>query len=218
MSAKPPTFQSWLPHTDRIVIFDLECTSWPGFMGNEASFPGKHREIIQVGAVKLDCQDGLREIGSFDKLIKPTFNQDLSDYIQDLTGISQEQINADGIGFPDALKSFSAFCEDASYVCANGGDGIVIVENCRLHGIQAPAIFENCVNLRPQFSRALGLTDHLIDRSDINYCKYGVNSSELTNHLGLSPIGDDHNGLADARRVAAALQHLITNQQQIING
>jgi inhibitor of KinA sporulation pathway (predicted exonuclease) len=143
----------------------------------------------------------MKEISSFDFLVKPTVNPDLSDYIQNLTGISQTQIDVDAIDFPLALQRFFTFCEGTSYVCSNGDDDRVIIENCDLHKIDCPDTFKNAINLRSLFSKALGMND-----SDIHSCN-------LTAHFGLPSVGKHHDAVEDARGVAAALSHLTTSFQ-----
>jgi len=196
MDAARSDLSSWLSCADKIIVYDLEWTSWAGFAESGWSMPGKHCEVIQIGAVKIDCQQNFREIGTFDLLVKPKINPDLSDYIQALTGLSQKQIDADGVAFPQAILKFHEFCEDASFVCSNGTDDFVIAENCALHEIDCPNIFKNGVDLRPLFSKALGITG----------C--GIDSCNLTSHLGLPSVGDHHDALADSRGIAAALLHL----------
>ena len=77
-----------LPLANKIVIFDLEWTSWVGFAESNWYMPRKHREILQIGAVKLDCKDMLLEVDSFERLVKPSINIKLSSYIKKLTGLS----------------------------------------------------------------------------------------------------------------------------------
>ncbi len=196
MNATPSVFRSSLSGADKIVVYDLEFTSWEGFLESGWSMPGKHCEIIQIGAIKLDCWQAFEEIDSLDLLVKPLINPVLSEYIMSLTGLSQRQIDSDGIAFPSAFQAFETFCQGAEYVCSNGEDDDILNKNCDLHDILRPARTAEAVDLRPLFSEALGITG------------YGINSCDLAAHIGLPATGNAHNGLADARGVAAALHHL----------
>ena len=39
---------------DKAMVFDLEFTSWPGSNERNWSLPNEDREIIQIGAVKIE--------------------------------------------------------------------------------------------------------------------------------------------------------------------
>ena len=182
---------------DQIVIYDLEWTSWEGFRASGWSLPGKFREIIQIGAVALDCQQDFLETRYLNIVVRPTIHPQLSDYVQELTGIKQDLVDHCGVVFPEALEQFHAFCHRTDLTCYNGDDSIVIAENCDLHEIECPQLTPESINLRPLFSKLLKAAIGEVD------------SCELTNYLGLPSVGAFHDGLADARGIAAALRHLI---------
>ena len=69
-----------------IAVFDLEWTTWEGAQARNWSGPGEEREIVEIGAVKLDGRNSLREISAFDMLVRPRLNPLLSDYFTGLTG------------------------------------------------------------------------------------------------------------------------------------
>ncbi|MFL2783003.1 MAG: exonuclease domain-containing protein [Rhodospirillales bacterium] len=91
------------------VVYDLECTAWPGSSENGWSKINEYREIIQIGAVKFDISANLAEIDSCVIHVKPKINPILSDYIINLTGISQKTIEDSGLLFPEAAKKFKNF-------------------------------------------------------------------------------------------------------------
>jgi len=62
-----------LPAGD-FVIADLEYTSWEGALERGWDRPGEFREIVQIGAVKVQRSDSLRESDSFMVLVAPTLN------------------------------------------------------------------------------------------------------------------------------------------------
>ncbi|PPR76034.1 MAG: hypothetical protein CFH05_00401 [Alphaproteobacteria bacterium MarineAlpha3_Bin4] len=192
--SRPP---ARLPCCDTIVIYDLEFTSWPGFADSGWSLPGKHPEIIQIGAVMLDVADGFGENNSFECLVRPTVNPVLSDYIVLLTGISQEWIERDGLPFAEALDQFKKFVEPADGMWAYGTDQKIIERNCRLTGISYPHAFDRSVNLRPLFTEALETQGPLPD------------SGDLLTYMDLPPVGHAHDGLVDARSLAEAIRHLV---------
>ena len=96
------------------MVFDLEYTSWPGSNDNIENLPGKHHEIVQIGAIIIQMHGDILEVGSFQTLVCPQKNPVLSDYFVNLTGITQEQVERDGVLFPLALKQFMNFIDEHS--------------------------------------------------------------------------------------------------------
>jgi inhibitor of KinA sporulation pathway (predicted exonuclease) len=180
---------------DTVVIYDLEWTSWPGFLDSNWTLPGKHREILQIGAVRLDVAAGFAELAAVDILVRPRINSDLSPFIIDLTGLTQDRIDRDGVPFADALTGFSAFVGDAE-IASWGPDGDVIAENCDLAGLARPPWFARGRDIRTPVSTHFG------------FAGPQVASSDLPNRLGLAVEGRAHDALFDARCVAAALARL----------
>jgi len=179
-----------------IAIYDTEWTSWPGFMESGWKQPGRHCEIIQIGAVKLDAANNFAEIGTFEVFVKPRINPTLSEYITDLTGITQEEIDVQGRSFADALADFLAFLDDdLQSVFSFGQDSAIIRKNCVLNDIPYPDFFAKDQNLN-EILTALNFID---DQSM---------SSELPNQLGLESSELSHNALGDARALATAIRHL----------
>ena len=85
----PPASPSMIRSADGIVGFDMEWTAWEGSWSRSWSAPGEYREIVQIGAVKLDGGNALGERDSFDVLVRPPRNPVLSDYFIALTGSSR---------------------------------------------------------------------------------------------------------------------------------
>jgi len=179
-----------------VVVYDTEWTSWPEFAAHNWTQPGRYPEIIQIGAVKLDVADGWREIAAFECFVRPKHNPQLSDYIIDLTGITQETIDREGIPFAQALSNFVGFIgNDSEALFSYGHDGSIVRRNCELMGIVFPSIFDMERNARKAL---LGL--NLVEE----HCR----SSDLPSQLGLPDTELSHNALGDARSIAAALRHL----------
>lgn len=170
------------------IVYDLEYTAWEGSRERAWSGPGEHREIVQIGAVRVDAQ--FREQGSLDLLVAPRINPRLSDYFTRLTGITQERLK-DGLSTADALARLDAFATGLDLL-ANGSDAEIIAENCRLAGCDAPFL-PRCRDVHPQLAAASG--------------KPGIMSSELAGVFGLAR-GRGHDALDDARAVAGALARL----------
>ena len=179
------------------MVFDLEYTSWPGSNDNIENLPGKHHEIVQIGAITLEMHGDILEVGSFQTLVCPQKNPVLSDYFVNLTGITQDQVERDGILFPLALKQFMNFIGEHSLkILSNGRDDLIIQENCKIHNISFPPVFLNAIDLKPYFAETLGLP--LAD------CTSGV----LPELFGLKSNERAHDALADCRSIAQVLRYL----------
>lgn len=177
-----------------LVIFDLELTAWPGSMARNWSGPGEYPEIIQIGAVRLD--GNLCETGALDVVVKPRLNPILSDFITDLTGITQERIDREGIDVIEALSRLAALAEGAGAILCNGADDAWIRRNVTLLGIDDPLAGRRFGSLSPYFRRAAGRETHVV-------------SSSLPQVFGFATTGRAHDGLADARAIAEALRRTL---------
>ena len=85
---------------DRMVVFDTETT------GIEF---GRDR-IIEIGAVSLE--NGA-EAGTMDLLVRLPEGQRLDPFITNLTGITQERLEAEGVGDQEAAQAFAGLLEGA---------------------------------------------------------------------------------------------------------
>ncbi|BAE48845.1 Inhibitor of the KinA pathway to sporulation [Paramagnetospirillum magneticum AMB-1] len=171
-----------------VVVYDLEYTTWEGARERRWSGPGEHREVVQVGAVRLD--DG----AELSLLVKPRLNPGLSTYFTDLTGITQDQVDRAGMDFPEALCRLADFAAGAD-LGSNGADEGVLRENCALTGCAFP--FDGrCRDLAPLLITAAGAQAHIY-------------SCEMAATFGLNADQRAHDALGDARQVAQVLRHLL---------
>jgi hypothetical protein len=119
-----------------LTIFDLEYTAWECSMARHWLAPGEFREVVQIGAVRLDA-DSFAVLDEFDALVRPRVNPDLSPYFEKLTGITSGKIARSGQGFAAAYGGFLAFAGDGP-IAAFGRDDRVLQDNLRLYGLSAP--------------------------------------------------------------------------------
>lgn len=121
------------------VIFDTEYVADKGLF--EEGFEGwKNREIIQIAALKVN--DSLEVVDSLNLYVKPTKHKNISPYFSQLTGITDDIINQQGIDFPQAYEEFKSFvmnCDCYSHAWSfndiNDGDGEVLRETMSYYGI-----------------------------------------------------------------------------------
>jgi inhibitor of KinA sporulation pathway (predicted exonuclease) len=176
------------------IIFDTEFTAWQGSMERRWSGPGEHREIVQVGAVLIDAET-LQEKDSFSILIKPVHNPVLSDYLVNLTRITNERLQREGVNFHSGISKFTAFIAGRPMFCY-GRDDKIIAANARL-------LEERTVWPRVP---AFDLKDWLIE---IGIPLAGVHSGALAQHVGSVAQGVGHDALVDSRSLAEAVRYLV---------
>jgi inhibitor of KinA sporulation pathway (predicted exonuclease) len=176
------------------VIYDLEFTAWTGSMSHRWLRPGEFKEIVQIGAVKVDAVS-MKIVGEFDAIVRPRINSALSPYFEKLTGISNDALKTGGVDLAVALTRFVAFC-GSDMTSAFGRDDLVIGENIRLYGLKDIAPAANFIDLRPWF-RSNGLDSR------------GLHSCDVGPRLGVPFEGHTHNALADSRSLAAGARVLV---------
>ncbi|RII20726.1 hypothetical protein DSC45_02680 [Streptomyces sp. YIM 130001] len=181
------------------VVFDLEFTSWPKALEQDWGAPGQLREIVQIGALRLN--DDHCVVEEYETLVRPTVNGRLSPYFTELTGISQRAVDRDGVPAAEALGEFLGFCRDQS-VLSYGNDMVVLGENvgwARARGEQVKNGFLDAafVNVRPWLNAVAPTTAR-------------ANVGRLWSTLGLPEprTGQEHSALFDCYSLAAALDHL----------
>jgi inhibitor of KinA sporulation pathway (predicted exonuclease) len=176
------------------VIYDLEFTAWSGSMAHRWLRPGEFKEIVQIGAVKVDAAT-MKILGEFDAYVRPRINVALSPYFETLTGISNDTLRSRGVDLADALARFAVFC-GRDTTSAFGRDDLVIGENIRLYGLADVAPSGDFVDLRSWF-RLNGLDSR------------GLHSCDVGPKLGVPFEGHTHNALADSRSLAAGAGVLV---------
>src|SRR5579885_3033881 len=185
---------SRIPQIPHAVVFDLEFTSWEGSLQRRWLGPGEFKELVQIGAVRLNAAT-LEEEASLDVLVKPRLNATLSDYFQTLTGITNSEVAARGVDFLAAYGRFVEFAGEAP-VFAFGRDDLVFTENMRLYGIgDAPP-------LPPYRNIVPWLADHGMNTARMHACDVGPRA-------GVAFAGRRHNALDDARSVASGIRALV---------
>jgi inhibitor of KinA sporulation pathway (predicted exonuclease) len=179
-----------MPH---VVIFDLEFTAWQGSMEHRWLRPGEYREVVQIGAVKLDALT-LAETAEFNVLARPRLNPVLSAYFEELTGVTNRALAADGVDFAQAYSAFVAFA-DGMPIVAFGRDDLVLADNLKLYGLSALPPLPPYCNIVPW------LVEYGIDPRGLHAC-------DIAHAAGATFDGRRHDALADARSVALGIATL----------
>lgn len=177
-----------------VVLFDTEFTAWRGSMERGWAGPGEHKEIVQIGAVKLDART-LEERATFEILIKPQLNPVLSDYLVQLTRITNERIAAHGVSFVDGLRAFRDFA-GRRRLYSYGRDDIIVAANASLRGAADEWPGLTGTNLKEWLLK-------------VGVPLAGIHSGALARHVGSVAQGVAHDALVDARSLAEAVRYLV---------
>lgn len=156
--------------------------------------PGEFKEVVQIGAVRLDAET-LDEEGALDLIIRPRINPVLSSYLEELTGITNARVVEEGIDFAEAWRRFCDFAKGGP-IWAFGRDDLVLRENLRLYGLAEMPPLPAYGNVTP-WLRANG-----IEPKGRHACHVGP-------LCGAPFEGHEHDALADARSVAAGIRALV---------
>ncbi len=136
------------------IIYDLEATCWLGRP------PGYVQEVIEIGAIKLNGYG--EELSIFNRFVKPVVNPRLSAFCQELTSITQEQINIANT-FPTVIEDFQDWIDiwDEDYLLCSWGkfDKTALISDCKLHDMEWEWL-ENHINVKNQYKEIKGLSKH----------------------------------------------------------
>lgn len=199
-------FSSYFSTYPHVVIFDTEFTTWEGAKERDWSGADEHRELVQIAAQKIDLKSAA-VLDSFERLVKPEINPELSIYFTDLTGITQADVAADGVSFAEAYESFLAWADGLhklSYSCRETDytDADVLEENIRLRelSLELPEL---------EFGTLCGV----FQAGGIDTTAY--NSGKLYQAFGLELGGQEHNAMHD---VTSLVESLFALKRRVVTG
>lgn len=163
--------------------------------------------IAQIGAVKLGLDDDFPIIDTFNAYIQPIdrfgSRYALDPFFTQLTGITNDKIDADGVSLQDALSSFDSFSEGARCWSWGKDELNMVAISCYIAGIE-PSIpahrFDNAVKLL--LAGGMPIEDLVKTRSNKLADYYGVKHPPL----------QAHDALGDALSVAYTLQYLLRSK------
>jgi uncharacterized protein len=173
------------------VVFDLEFTAWEGSMAARWLRPGEFKEIVQIGAVRVD--ENFSPLDRFETLVRPRIHPQLSPYLEGIIGISNADIAARGVAFADAWRGFSQFV-GALPLVAYGRDDLVLAGNLRLCGLD---------DALPPYTNVI---DWLLAN---NLALTHAHGCDIGPAAGVAFAGHPHNALDDTLSLAAGIRALM---------
>ena len=197
------------------VIFDTEYTTWEGCLQNGWT-GNRKKEIVQLSALKVS--ENFEVLAQFNKVCIPTANPQLSEYFVNLTGITNEFVQENGVSFQELYADFKNFV-NGDICCSHSwgkefsdkSDGYVIYENMQINNLAKDESFKFC-NLAEIFKT-------LYQKHNIDVKKQS--SGEIVKVLGLEDkIAnlnlDVHNALFDVYSILEGLRFFKTEAEQLL--
>lgn len=168
---------------DAILIIDLEATCWRGPVPE-----GMQSEIIEIGIAVVDLKT--KELLETDSIIVKPKTSTISEFCTELTTITQEMIDEQGVSFEEACKILTNKFKSNRRLWASWGkyDYNQIQNDCKLNKVDFP-MGRDYYNLKPLFSIKHSLGHDL-----------GV--ATALEHLEMEFEGTHHRGIDDAKNIA----------------
>jgi inhibitor of KinA sporulation pathway (predicted exonuclease) len=179
------------------LVIDLEATCC-----NSKSISSREMEIIEIGAVIVETSS-LKSIAEFQTFIKPLRHPILTSFCQDLTSITQEQVDR-APTYPKAMESFQEWLLDyPQSIFGSWGeyDRQQFLQDSQFHKLPLPyPLSSSHMNLKKLFSENQGLSK-----------KYGM--AGALKLAGIELIGTHHRGIDDARNIAKLLPYILGREK-----
>ncbi|KAJ6623415.1 ribonuclease H-like domain-containing protein [Mycena sp. CBHHK59/15] len=210
---------------DAFLLLDVEATCQ---QGTNFNYPN---EIIEFPVCLMCWKDRrggeasqLEVIDEFRSFVKPTWRPILSHFCTELTGITQDQVDA-APGFPDVLRSFRAFLTKHKLIeksgkrrirfcwCSDGPFDIrdFIVKQCFISNIPIPEwLTGDVLDVRRLVMTYKPGTKPQLGQRGLSSGLFGtLNIPSQLSALGLSPFqGRQHSGIDDTRNLARIVTEL----------
>ena len=168
---------------DVALVIDLEATCWEGKPPE-----GQQSEIIEIGLCPLDLNTGER-LEKRSILVKPSYSE-VSPFCTELTTITPEMIEADGVPLTDALRILKKEYDSKSRLFVSWGDydRRQFERECKAKGLGYP-FGPGHMNAKTLFSLRHGLSNE-------------VGMARALEHIGEELVGTHHRGHDDAHNIA----------------
>lgn len=176
-----------MKYTEKILVVDLEATCWEGTIPEN-----QWSEVIEIGCTLLNTSDWTIE-NSFGFLIKPS-QSEVSSFCTELTSITQEMLDTDGIKFEEACTRLISEYQTNLYTWASYGayDFNMMKKECKRRNIENPFSLEH-INVKELYSEKFNSNK-----------KIGM--SGALNKLNIQLEGTHHRGIDDSRNIAKILK------------
>ena len=187
------------------IVIDLEFNQSYNFSEGNITVcePRCPFEIIQIGAVKMNKDFDITAAADF--LIKPVIYNRMHPYVQDITGISMDNLKNE-LGFQKVYESFIKFLDnEKSVLCVWGSSDLnALFNNIEYHELDGGLITKEYINVQSLASSYLNRPSGV---------PIGLKNAVL--ELNLNSDMAFHNAYYDALYTAQILQIVRANDKDI---
>lgn len=183
---------NWRETKSNFLLFDVEAnTNWEWDLSK--------MEIIQIWYIKFDSEYNVLNKGSI--FVKPTLSSKLTDFIIDLTWITQKEVDS-WIVFSEALTEFlGMYYKDTDYIMSYGNyDMKQLLSDCKSNNLDYP--FDEWDTWR--YSKHINIKNALAKKLDIRE-KWMWN---LLEYLWLELEWKHHNWEDDCLNILKLVKHV----------
>jgi len=184
-----------------VVVVDLEATCW--FPRNANG--GQKAEIIEIGIAKLHLEGRGYEVEKVESIyVQPRYST-VSEFCTELTGITQAQLDREGVPFEQALERLRDHCLGPNYLHRGGPllyswasygewDRDILERQCQSFGVRYP-MSRTHFNIKALLNLLRG------DKH--------VGLSKAVKSFGMEFEGKHHSGVDDAVNAARVLGEMV---------
>lgn len=182
-----------IQHYNYCLIIDLEATCC-----DRQTIPRNQMEIIEIGAVMVETKK-LTAVNEFQTFIKPIRHPILTDFCQQLTSITQAQVDQAPSYFEaiENLKTWLSQYSDSQLIWGSWGDydRRQFQQDSQFHQLSFPIDYPH-INLKKMFSKGQGLKG-----------LYGMADALKLANIPLE--GTHHRGIDDTRNIAKLMPYIL---------
>lgn len=165
-----------------------------------------HREIIEIGAVKLNNNNEVES--RFNCYVKPEYNTAITTFITRLTGISTSDVKK-AVSLRTALQileEWIGYAQETRIYSWSDSDLLQMETECTYKQIDIPNNLKHWIDFQKEYSRVLGL--------DISYEQMALHDlHDAAEQFGIiMDKNHSHNALYDAEITAELLIPVLTGE------
>ena len=177
-----------------VIDFEANCSS---------EFHRDH-EIIEFPAVLVNSKTG-ETVSEFRKFVKLVNHNNLSDFIKNLTHITDEDVN-NGLDWKVCLVEFEKWCHDNNVTDRN--TTVVTCGNWDIQSMLTRQLHITKTNQSPFLKKLFSCWNNVKTSYAISTQKSPTGMDRMLQELNLDLVGHHHSGIDDCRNIARICHEL----------